>query len=80
MRERNAFVFLFLHLRAPSSDRLSPILLCSFGARLIPLYLISSSFSLSHFSVHLASVATASCLHGILKLWYDRCSGLVPII
>ena len=36
-----------------TSDRLSPILLCSFGARLIPLYLISSSFSLSlFFSAH----------------------------
>ena len=64
---------------AAPSDRLSPILLCSFGARLIPLYLISSSFSLS-LPAHLASVATANFVLGILRLWNDRCTWLVLFI
>lgn len=49
---------------AAPSDRLSPILLCSFGARLIPLYLISSSFSLS-----LSPCTPRFCCYSKLRAW-----------
>ena len=65
-RERGMLLcFSFYTSASAPSDRLSPILLCSFGARLIPLYLISSSFSLPFsLSLHtsLLLLQQTSCL------------------